>query len=93
MDPKLEERAAIVAFLREQSDIGADKALAKDKGTTGRAAYGGGSFALKRAADAIEAGEHDFVAIERLDNQPALDSYREQLGKRTVAPKIERLDR
>lgn len=52
------ERALIVAYLRRQSDLGANRALEKDKGTTGRAAFGGGSLALKRVAENIEAGEH-----------------------------------
>lgn len=53
-----DERAAVVAWLRHQSDLGANRANEADKGTTKRAAFGGGSLALHRAADAIEAGEH-----------------------------------
>lgn len=52
------EREAVVAWLRKQSDIGADRGISSEKGSTRRAAYGGGSLALKRAADAIEAGQH-----------------------------------
>jgi hypothetical protein len=51
-----EARARIVAWLLEQSDKGADIAIAKDEGSTARSAYGGGSYALKRAADEIERG-------------------------------------
>lgn len=52
------EREAIVAWLREQADLGADYGLAAEKGTTRRAAFGGGSLALSRAARSIELGEH-----------------------------------
>jgi hypothetical protein len=48
----------VVAWLREQSDKGADSGIAAEKGSTKRAAFGGGSLALWRAADAIERGEH-----------------------------------
>lgn len=58
------ERANIVAWLREQSDKGADIGIEKEKGTTARAAYGGGSFALHRAADEIEQGGHLEAATE-----------------------------
>lgn len=57
------EREAIVAWLRQQSDKGADIALEMNKGSTARSAYGGGSFALKRAADEIEAGAHIISGI------------------------------
>jgi hypothetical protein len=53
-----EERAAIVSYIRRQSDRGADIGNEKPKGSTARAAFGGGSLALKRVADNIEAGEH-----------------------------------
>lgn len=52
------ERAAVVAYIRRQSDRGADIGNEKPKGSTARAAFGGGSLALKRVADNIEAGEH-----------------------------------
>lgn len=44
---------AIVAMLREESDKGAELGIAAEKGTTKRAAYGGGSLALHRCADLI----------------------------------------
>jgi len=50
--------AQIVSWLRHQSDLGANRGNEADKGTTKRAAFGGGSLALKRAADAIESGEY-----------------------------------
>jgi hypothetical protein len=53
-----DERAAVVAWMREQEARGAEYGLAADKGTTRRAAFGGGSLALKRAADSIEDGDH-----------------------------------
>lgn len=52
------ERDAIVAWLRAQSEKGADIALEHEKGTTTRSAFGGGSLALKKAADEIEIGNH-----------------------------------
>lgn len=52
------ERDTIVAWLRAQSDKGADVAIGMNKGSTARASYGAGSLALKLAADAIESGEH-----------------------------------
>ena len=52
------ERAAVVAYIRRQSDRGADIGNEKPKGSTARAAFGGGSLALKRVADNIETGEH-----------------------------------
>jgi len=55
-EARLAERAAIVAYLREQSDLGADHGIACDKGTTKRAAFGGGSLALTRVAYNIAAG-------------------------------------
>lgn len=58
-EPSVEmERAAVVAWLQEQSDQGAEIGIAKEKGSTARAAFGGGSYALKRAADEIEQGAH-----------------------------------
>lgn len=48
----------IVAWLRRQSDLGANRGNEADKGTTRRAAFGGGSLALARAADAIESGDY-----------------------------------
>ncbi len=62
------ERGAIVSFLREQEDIGAGLGLQREKGSTARAAYGGGSLALKRVADAIERGEH--IEAIRQKGQP-----------------------
>lgn len=56
--PMVDERATIVAWLREQSDKGADIALGKGRGSTARASYGGGSLAISRAADEIEQGAH-----------------------------------
>lgn len=47
----------IVAWLRRQSDLGANRGNEAEKGTTKRAAFGGGSLALARAADMIESGE------------------------------------
>lgn len=58
LTPPSHERATIVQWLRDQSDAGAEKGIEAEKGTMRRAAYGGGSLALLRAADAIEAGEH-----------------------------------
>ena len=58
MPDRQAERDAIVAWLRQQSDIGADLGNECAKGTTMRAAYGGGSLMLHKAADAIENGEH-----------------------------------
>ena len=49
---------AILAFIREQADKGAEIGIASEKGTTRRAAFGGGSLALTRIADAIERGEY-----------------------------------
>jgi hypothetical protein len=56
-DEMLAREARVVEWLREQSDIGADIGIVSDKGSTRRAAYGGGSLVLKRAADAIERGD------------------------------------
>ena len=50
--------AAAVGWLREQSDIGADHGIAAPKGSTRRAAYGGGSLVMSRAADTLERGDH-----------------------------------
>lgn len=50
--------AAIVSWLLEQSDKGADIAIPLAKGSTKRAAFGGGSLALKKAADAIERNQN-----------------------------------
>jgi len=63
------EREQIVEWLRDMSEVGADLGLLADKGTTKRAAFGGGSLALKRAADAIERGDHmrDHLTTERTD--------------------------
>lgn len=55
---RAQERALIVSWLREQSGKGANMALARDRGTTSRASYGGGSFALSLAADGVERGDH-----------------------------------
>lgn len=59
------ERSAVVGWLRHQSDLGANIGIEAEKGSTKRAAYGGGSYALKRAADEIEAGAH-----RTNDNEP-----------------------
>lgn len=48
----------VVAFLRHEANIGAEWGNEAEKGSTRRAAYGGGSLALDRAADVIERGEH-----------------------------------
>lgn len=48
----------IVAWLRRQADLGANRGNEAPKGSGKRAAFGGGSLALSRAADAIEAGEY-----------------------------------
>lgn len=67
--PQADDRAEIVRWLRAQSDKGAEVGIAAGKETTRRAAFGGGSLALHRAADAIERGEHliDNIA-DRLAN-------------------------
>jgi hypothetical protein len=52
------ERQAVVAWLRHQSDLGANRGNDALEGSTKRAAFGGGSLALSRVADAIEEGEH-----------------------------------
>jgi len=65
------ERAAIVSYIRRQSDRGADIGNEKPKGSTARAAFGGGSLALKRVADNIEAGEHVINDNTALATQPA----------------------
>lgn len=52
------DKASIVAWLRMQDDKGAKIALTHDKGTTARASFGGGAYALLKAADAIESGEY-----------------------------------
>ncbi|RSU57188.1 hypothetical protein [Sphingobium yanoikuyae] len=59
---RLSEVGTIVDWLRSQSDEGARIALTMNKGSTARASYGGGSYALKRVADMIERGEHREVA-------------------------------
>lgn len=57
----------VADWLLSQSDRGADIALGKDKGTTARAAFGGGSLALKRAADAIS----EAIAMEARQGKDA----------------------
>lgn len=57
------EREAIVNWLRRQSDKGAEFGIAAEHGTTKRAAFGGGSLALHRAANEIERGNHIIDAI------------------------------
>lgn len=56
--PARGEREQIIAWLLEQSDKGAEIGIEKEKGSTARAAFGGGSYALKRAAEEIRAGAH-----------------------------------
>lgn len=51
------EREKIVAFMRAQAELGTDRAI-KAESATARAAYGGGSLALVKAADAISRGDH-----------------------------------
>jgi hypothetical protein len=53
-----EERAKVVAWLREQAAKGASIAREAGQGTTRRAAFGGGSYALHLAAREIEALDH-----------------------------------
>ncbi|NII59806.1 hypothetical protein [Sphingomonas aerolata] len=78
-----EERAAIVSYIRRQSDRGADIGNEKPKGSTARAAFGGGSLALKRVADNIEAGEHVINDNAALATQPATS----QEGEWSVNPR------
>ena len=52
------EEGEIVAWLRRQSELGANRGNDAPKGSTKRAAFGGGSLALSRAADAIESGDY-----------------------------------
>lgn len=53
------ERAAIVAWLREKSEVGAERARSRDVRSPARTAFGAGSLALHRAALAIEQGKHE----------------------------------
>lgn len=81
---QVEERAAIVSWLRNQSDLGANRGNEADKGTTKRAAFGGGSLALSRAADAIDAGEHitnDNAASPIPDDSAGVDDDAENCNR------------
>jgi hypothetical protein len=79
------EKTRIIAWLRHQSDLGANIGVEAEKGSTRRAAFGGGSLALKRAADAIEADDHISndnpaarPAVSREAVIAAVKSYREE---------------
>jgi len=89
-DEGVRERQAVVAWLRHQSDLGANRGIEAETGTTKRAAFGGGSLALARAADAIEGAEHrtnDNAALSRIE-APKTDDREAAMLLATVAETV-----
>ncbi len=62
----MRERAAIVAYLRAQIEQGNAAGLAAKQGSRRERDLAAGVVVLTNATANIEAGEHDFPAIERL---------------------------